>query len=81
MAIHWKAVEQHFTAVVLFVFQLYIVCNFEKKIDFKTLDLIPSGVKGLRVNNNCYLRCRNAVDGRWDSIVYGWDCLCIDLSE
>ena len=33
MTIHWKAVEQYFT-VRLFVFQLYIVCNFRKFINF-----------------------------------------------
>ena len=33
MTIHWKAVEQHFTAV-LFVFQFYPVCNFGKFITF-----------------------------------------------
>ena len=32
MTMHWKAVEQYFTAV-LFVFQF--VCNFGKSINFK----------------------------------------------
>ena len=33
MTIRWKAVEQHFTAV-LFVFQVLPVCNFERFIYF-----------------------------------------------
>ena len=32
MTIHWKAVEQYFT--VLVVFQFYSVCNFGKFINF-----------------------------------------------
>ena len=33
MTIHWKAVEQYFT-VVLFVFQCYPLCSFDRFINF-----------------------------------------------
>ena len=33
MDIHWKAIEQYFT-VVLFVFQFFQICNFEKFVNF-----------------------------------------------
>ena len=42
MTIHWKALEQHSTVELLFVFQFYPVCNFETFISFGL-----SGVKGL----------------------------------
>ena len=46
MTIHWKAVEQYFT-VVLFVFQLDLVCNFGKFIHFGI-----STVRSERVKDN-----------------------------
>ena len=41
---HRKAVEQYFTAV-LFAFQVYSVCKFEKYVSI--LELAVSGAKGL----------------------------------
>ena len=46
MTIHWKAVEQYFTAV-MFIFQFYPVCNFFENLS--SLDLALSGVKGFNL--------------------------------
>ena len=45
MTLHWKAVEQYFT-VVLLVFQFYPGCNFGKFINFG----LNSTVRNERVN-------------------------------
>ena len=51
MTIHWKAVEQYFTVVVL-VIQLYPVFNCGKYIDFGFGAVRSEKVNPLRPNNN-----------------------------
>ena len=47
MTIHWKAVEQYtYFTVVLFGFQFYPVCNFEKCINFGLGTLRSEKVNG-----------------------------------
>ena len=40
MTIHWKAVKQYFTVVLLYF-------NFTQFVNLSVLDLVLSGVKGL----------------------------------
>ena len=64
MTSRWKAVEHYFT-VMLFVFQLYTVCNFAKLIKFGlgTVNPLSPGVK-LQILLLCFHTFLTEVVGR-----------------